>query len=99
MIIDENDEVNYVQNEKERKYKIYIIADASGTSPIVIYDELLNHINIKDTYIFTQIKKKRIHDNIIFTTNSNSTILKTNVVSNICMHRSVLIFSSENLFR
>lgn len=82
MIIDQNEEVHFTQNEAEKKYKIYMIADASGTSPIVVYDELINNINLKETYVFTQIKTKKLHNNNILFTNSTTTIAKSNTVSN-----------------
>ncbi|CAF3059334.1 unnamed protein product [Rotaria sp. Silwood2] len=80
LVIDEHEQIDFVQNEKERKYKINIKTDSSGTSPIVVYDDLIDNIKLNETYIFTQVKTKTIHDNNILTTNSNSTISKTNIV-------------------
>lgn len=69
-----------MHNDSERKYKIYIIGDASGTSPIAVYDDLINVIRISETYVFGQIKTKKIHNNTILYTSSNSTIVQTNTV-------------------
>jgi hypothetical protein len=80
-IIDITDEKRFVQNEKERIYKIYIIADSSGTAPIIIYDDLINNINVDENYTFTQIKTKKLNENNVFYSNSNSIICKSNTVS------------------
>jgi hypothetical protein len=83
MIIDHHNEMTFSQNEMERKYKIFVIADDSNASPIVIYDDLIEHIEIKQVYLFTEIKAKRLHGNVILFTSSNTVINKTNMVNSI----------------
>jgi hypothetical protein len=83
MIIDHHNEVTFSQNEMERKYQIFIIADESNASPIVIYDDLIENIDIKQVYLFTEIKAKRLHGNVILFTSSNTVITKANTVSSI----------------
>ncbi|CAM4850932.1 unnamed protein product, partial [Rotaria magnacalcarata] len=79
--LDENELIPFTQNDKQRQYKIFIIGDNSGTSPLLVYDELIDNLQISESYIFTQIKCKKIHNKIILTTTANSIIDKaTNIV-------------------
>ena len=80
VVLDENDLITFTQNDKQRHYKIFIIGDNSGTSPLMVYDELIDNLQISESYTFTQIKCKKIHNKIILTTTTNSIIDKaTNV--------------------
>jgi hypothetical protein len=81
MIVDQNEEIHFTENDQQRKYKTYIISDCSTSSPIIIYDQLVDNLNINETYIFTNIKNKKLHDNIVLVTSSNTTITKTNTVN------------------
>jgi hypothetical protein len=84
VVVDENEEVNFVQNEQPRRYKLYIIADNTGTSPLLVYDDLIEKIKLTETFIFTQIKCKKIHGKVILSTYGNSTISKTtNVIQDL----------------
>ncbi|CAF1561974.1 unnamed protein product, partial [Rotaria magnacalcarata] len=79
--LDENELIPFTQNDKQRQYKIFIIGNNSGTSPLLVYDELIDNLQISESYIFTQIKCKKIHNKIILTTTANSIIDKaTNIV-------------------
>ncbi|CAF4310110.1 unnamed protein product [Rotaria socialis] len=78
---DENELIPFTQNDKQRQYKIFIIGDNSGTSPLLVYDELIDNLQISESYTFAQIKCKKMHNKIILTTTANSIIDKaTNIV-------------------
>ncbi|CAF1534912.1 unnamed protein product, partial [Rotaria sordida] len=81
VVLDENELITFIQNDKERQYKIFIIGDNSGTSPLLVYDELIENIQISESFTFTQIKWKKIHNKVILTTSTNTIIEKSaNVV-------------------
>ncbi|CAF2203336.1 unnamed protein product, partial [Rotaria magnacalcarata] len=81
VVLDENDLITFIQNDKQRQYKIFIIGDTSGTSPLLVYDELIDNLQISESYTFTQLKCKKIHKKIILTTTANSIVEKaTNIV-------------------
>ncbi|CAF3300622.1 unnamed protein product [Rotaria sp. Silwood2] len=81
VVLDENETITFTQNDKQRRYKIFIIGDNSGTTPLIVYDELIEHLQISESFIFTQIKWKKIHNKIILSTSANSIIDKaTNVL-------------------
>ncbi|CAF2347464.1 unnamed protein product [Rotaria sp. Silwood2] len=81
VVIDENQEITFLQHDKQRRYKVYIIGDESGTSPLLVYDELIDSLKISESFIFTQIKSKKIHGKMILTTSTNSTITQSTHVS------------------
>ncbi|CAF1362811.1 unnamed protein product [Adineta steineri] len=82
VVLDENREIFVNEYEKPYMYKMFIIGDISGTIPLIVYDHLIDSLKINETFIFTQIKWKKIHDKIILTTTPNTIISQTtNVVS------------------
>lgn len=81
VFLDQNEEVNFVQYQKNRRYKLCIIGDNTGTSPLLIYDELIENIQIGESFLLTQIKSKKIHGKMILSTTGNTTITKTD---NVC---------------
>jgi hypothetical protein len=80
-IINENEMVNYDQDGKERHYKTYVIADSSATTILIVYDQLIELTQIDKNYIFTNIKTKKILNDIILTTTPNTTISESETVS------------------
>ncbi|CAF1383715.1 unnamed protein product [Adineta steineri] len=86
VVLDENEEIFINEYEKPYAYKMFIIADSSGTIPLIVYDYLIDSLKINETFIFTQIKWKKIHDKIILTTTSNTTISHTAHVINPNLH-------------
>ncbi|CAF1342336.1 unnamed protein product [Rotaria sordida] len=46
IVIDENQEISFLQHDKQRRYKLYIIGDDSGTSPLLVYDELIDSVSL-----------------------------------------------------
>ncbi|CAF1415251.1 unnamed protein product [Rotaria magnacalcarata] len=81
VVSDENELIPFTQNDKQRQYKIFIIGDNRGTSPLLVYDELIDNLQISESYTFTQIKCKKIHNKIILTTTASSIIDKATNVS------------------
>ncbi|CAF1542517.1 unnamed protein product [Rotaria magnacalcarata] len=73
---DENELITFTQNDKQRQCKIFIIGDNNGTSPLLVYDELIDNLQISESYTFTQIKCKKIKNKIILTTTANSIVEK-----------------------
>ncbi|CAF4399691.1 unnamed protein product, partial [Rotaria magnacalcarata] len=45
-VSDENELIPFTQNDKQRQYKIFIIGDNRGTSPLLVYDELIDNLQI-----------------------------------------------------
>ncbi len=80
VLLDENEEINFVQYQKQRRYKLCIIGDNTGTSPVLIYDELIENIQIGETFLLTQIKSKKIHNKMILITTGNTIITKIDKV-------------------
>jgi hypothetical protein len=81
LVMGQFDEIEFFENDYRRKYKVYIITDGSGASPIVVFDDLIDIMEMYEAFIFTHITSKKLHNNRILSTNSNSTIRKTNNVS------------------
>ncbi|CAF2100863.1 unnamed protein product [Rotaria magnacalcarata] len=81
VVLDDNETITFTQNDKQRRYKIFIIGDNSGTAPLIVYNELIEYLQIGESFILTQIKWNKIHNQLILTT-STSTIMEkaTNVV-------------------
>ncbi|CAF1074441.1 unnamed protein product [Adineta steineri] len=86
VVLDENEEIFINEYEKPYAYKMFIIGDSSGTIPLIVYDHFIDLLKISETFIFTQLKSKKIHDKIILTTTSNSTISRTAHVVNPNLH-------------
>ncbi|CAF2824736.1 unnamed protein product [Rotaria sp. Silwood2] len=55
-VLNENPIVNYEQDGKEYKYKTYIIGDDSSTSILIIYDQLIDVVELHKSYSLTNIK-------------------------------------------
>lgn len=92
LVLDENEQINYIQNDKQKRYKIFIIGDHSGTSPLLVYDDLIDILQTSESFIFTQIKSKKIHNQLILSTTANSTIEKsTNVSKGLTIYIELII--------
>ncbi|CAF4128122.1 unnamed protein product [Adineta steineri] len=94
VVLDENREIFINEYEKPYMYKMFIIGDISGTIPLIVYDHLIDSLKINETFIFTQIKWKKIHDKIILTTTPNSIISHTTNVTNI-----LIIYLYKNMYK
>ncbi|CAF1086102.1 unnamed protein product [Adineta steineri] len=86
VVLDENEEISFNENEKPCRYKMFIIGDSSGTTPLLVHNGLIDSLKMSETFIFNQIKREEIHDKMILSTSPNSTISHTTNIINPNLH-------------
>ncbi|CAF1387273.1 unnamed protein product [Rotaria magnacalcarata] len=80
-ILHENSTVYYEQDDKNHKYKTFIVGNESSTNILIIYDQLIDIVELNKDYTFTNIKTKKNYNTLILSTTSNTTVSKTQNVS------------------
>ncbi|CAF4272553.1 unnamed protein product [Rotaria magnacalcarata] len=76
-ILHENSTVYYEQDDKNHKYKTFIVGNESSTNILIIYDQLIDIVELNKDYTFTNIKTKKNYNTLILSTTSNTTVSKT----------------------
>ncbi|CAF4359719.1 unnamed protein product [Rotaria magnacalcarata] len=56
------------------KFPSSAIADESLTNILIVYDQLIDTVELNKNYTFTNIKTKKIYNTLILTTTSNTTV-------------------------
>lgn len=79
-VIEKKEPVEYDQNDKIRKHCSLIVADTSATAVLIVYDDLINDVQLSHTYIFSHIKTKKLRNDVLLATTMMSKCTISNQV-------------------
>ena len=71
-VVDKHESVNYVHDSTQKKYCTLLVGDTSGSTLLVVYDGMIEQVTENQSYIFTQVKTKKIRNHTILTTTAMS---------------------------